>query len=375
MVLTDFLSKERKFDHYASISIFLAAMFGLRRPQAVAAAALPAEPVAVAWGYCAGGVVLGAILLPILTRLVRGAVSYKGKHVLISGGSSGIGLALAKEFVKRGSHVTIVARTKSKLEDAVAEISKLSNSADQKINYVSADMTDYSAVLSCIAKATQAAGPLDVLVANAGTGVPGYFLEQDVSVFKKAMDTNYMSTVHLIKAAAPAMVDRRQGQIVIVASAAAVVSFIGYSTYAPTKFALRGLADSLRNELLGFNVSVHIAYPPDTDTPGYAEEQKVKPQECADFSALVGTPFKAEAVASSLVSGLSARLYHLPSPDFLQNRLVDTMAGVTPRNNAALEWILLPLLAIVQWVFLRLVDHFGARYGTRIASGKKQKTL
>ena len=53
--------------------------------------------------------------------------------------------------------------------------------------------------------------------------------------------------------------DEWQGQIVIVASAAAVVSFIGYSTYAPTKFALRGLADSLRNEFLGFNVSVRVA--------------------------------------------------------------------------------------------------------------------
>ena len=317
------------------------------------------------------GLLAVAALLPVLARMLRGRVSYRGRHVLISGGSSGIGLAIAKEFANRGSHVTIVARTEAKLKDAVVQIRKAAASEAQKISYVSADMTDFNAVQLCISKARAQAGPLHVVIANAGTGVPGYFLEQDVGVFKKAMDTNYMSTVHLVKAAAPAMVEAQEGQIVIIASAAAVVSFIGYSTYAPTKFALRGLADALRNEFVGCNVSVHIAYPPDTDTPGYAEEQKIKPKECADFSALVGSPFTADSVAKTLVSGLSAGLYHLPSPDFLQNRLVDTMAGVTPRNNAVIEWLSLPLLAVVEWLFLRLIDHFGARYGKRLAANKK----
>ena len=67
----------------------------------------------------------------------------------------------------------------------------------------------------------------------------------------------------------------------------------------------------------------------------------------------MGTPFAPAAVAQALVAGLSHRLYHLPSPDFLQNRLVDTMVGVTPRNNAVLEWLTLPLLALVEWLFLR----------------------
>ena len=70
-------------------------------------------------------------------------------------------------------------------------------------------------------------------------------------------------------------------------------------------------------------------------------------------SALVGTPFSPASVAQAMVSGLSHRHYHLPSPDFLQNRLVDTMVGVTPRNNAVLEWMTLPVLALVEWLFLR----------------------
>eukprot|EP00966_Prymnesium_polylepis_P177995 4121675-Prymnesium_polylepis.1 len=69
------------------------------------------------------------------------------------------------------------------------------------------------------------------------------------------MDLNYLGTVRCIKAVLPQMVARRSGQVIIVASGAAVVSFMGYSSYAPTKWALRGLADALRNELCGLGVS------------------------------------------------------------------------------------------------------------------------
>ena len=81
------------------------------------------------------------------------------------------------------------------------------------------------------------------------------------------------------EAVVPHMVRRRSGHIVIVASGLAVTSFLGYSSYAPTKWALRGLADTLRNELLGFGIAVQIAYPPDTETPGFAHENETKPPE------------------------------------------------------------------------------------------------
>ena len=61
-----------------------------------------------------------------------------------------------------------------------------------------------------------------------------------------------------------------------------------YASYAPTKWAIRGFGDSIRNELCGFGVSVHVAYPPDTATPGYDAENKTKPKECSDFSKLIG---------------------------------------------------------------------------------------
>eukprot|EP00292_Cryptomonas_paramecium_P008569 CAMPEP_0113687420 /NCGR_PEP_ID=MMETSP0038_2-20120614/15923_1 /TAXON_ID=2898 /ORGANISM="Cryptomonas paramecium" /LENGTH=275 /DNA_ID=CAMNT_0000608027 /DNA_START=9 /DNA_END=833 /DNA_ORIENTATION=+ /assembly_acc=CAM_ASM_000170 len=275
--------------------------------------------------------------------MIRGRVDYKGKHVLITGGSEGIGKAMAKEFVRRGANVTIVARTESKLIAAQEEIKKLARDG-QIVRYAAADVSNFEIVNEVVKTSEAAAGPIFVLVANAGSSVPGYFLEQDPSVFEQQMRVNYLGVVHAAKAAAPGMTAPPQRPDRLVASAAAVISFIGYSAYAPTKWALRGLADALRNELCGFGVSVHVAYPPDTATSGFDRENQSKPAECSAFSAFVGgAPFSPEAVAKSAVLGLEQGLYHLPSPDFMQNRLVDTMAGVSPRNNAVLEWTLMPL--------------------------------
>ena len=88
-----------------------------------------------------------------------------------------------------------------------------------------------------------------------------------------------MGTLKSLKAVIPEMVERRRGHVIIVSSAVSAVSFLGYSSYAPTKHALRGLADALRNELLGLGIAVQIAYPPDTDTPGCKHENETKPPE------------------------------------------------------------------------------------------------
>eukprot|EP00290_Baffinella_frigidus_P013592 CAMPEP_0180151240 /NCGR_PEP_ID=MMETSP0986-20121125/22001_1 /TAXON_ID=697907 /ORGANISM="non described non described, Strain CCMP2293" /LENGTH=330 /DNA_ID=CAMNT_0022098477 /DNA_START=7 /DNA_END=999 /DNA_ORIENTATION=+ len=306
------------------------------------------------------------VLIPIIARLVKGKKSYKGKHVLITGGSSGIGLCLAEDFALKGSHVTILARTEATLKAAVETIKKKATNPGQKINFVAVDLSDAAATVKAVQKAEEMAGPLDVAIANAGASVPGYFMQQDAKVFEKSMSQNFLSAVHLAKAAAPGMCERRSGQIVFVASGAAVVSFIGYSTYSPTKWAMRGLGDTLRNELLGFGVTVHVGYPPDTKTPGFEEEEKSKPIECSRFSNFIGgSAFDPKQVAAGMVSGMEWGMYHLPSPDFIQNRMVETMAGVSPRANPVLEWTFLPLFSIIEWLTLFPMDHFGMQYGRK----------
>merc|ERR1719356_1845651 len=149
----------------------------------------------------------------------------------------------------------------------------------------------------------------------------------------------------------------------IVASAAAVVSFVGYSSYAPSKYALRGLADSLRTELNGFGIRVAICYPPDTETPGFQKENETKPPETkACFPA---DAYPASQVARSSVSSLLRGDYHIQSVDVLQNLLVSSMAGVTPRSFMVLETLALPLVAVVQQIFWRWFDYQGRLYSRR----------
>lgn len=173
------------------------------------------------------------------------------------------------------------------------------------------------------------------------------------------MALNYFGALRAARAVLPGMVRRRRGTIVFVASAAAVCGFAGFSSYAPSKFALRGLADCLRNELLGTGVRVAVAYPPDTDTPGYAREQTTKPPACHAASRAAGDVlYSPDAVAARIVRDLARPgRYHLGSPDVGQNLLVASMAGLSPHPlNPVLEFFLAPFLAVAMRIFGSIVD-------------------
>lgn len=233
-----------------------------------------------AWAV-AGALLACAAVFDVVRRWRLPRRSFSGKHALVTGGSAGIGKAIAAELLRKGARVTILARTKAKLEEAVAELSAAQAGGVANVQYVCASTTNDEQLRAAVQTATANFGPVDVLVANAGSAAPGLFLEMPVSTFESQADLNYLGTVRSIKAVLPQMVAQRSGQVVIIASGAAVSSFMGYSSYAPTKWALRGLADALRNEMVGFGVSVHIGYPPDTETPGFENENKTKPVSTA----------------------------------------------------------------------------------------------
>ena len=87
------------------------------------------------------------------------------------------------------------------------------------------------------------------------------------------------------------------------------MTFAGFSTYAPAKFALRGLAETLRNELLPYRIRVHLLCPCDTETPGYAEENKTKPVETVEISKQ-GVVVQASVIADSLMNGIDRAEHH-----------------------------------------------------------------
>ena len=182
----------------------------------------------------------------------------------------------------------------------------------------------------------------------AGFCTPGYFLEQDAAVFKKHMEVNYLGPVHISKALLPLMTSRttsNKGALVFISSGICVASFIGYSAYAPSKVAVRGLADTLRSELLGSGVSVHVSFPPDTATEGFEVENKTKPKETLAIVPPSQT-YSSDDVAGRMLADLKNGEYILSAPDSDVNLGIQLNNGAAPRSNTLLQALLAPILVI-----------------------------
>ena len=226
----------------------------------------------------------------------------RDRHVLITGGSSGIGLALARQLAAAGARLSLVARDPGKLAAAAAAV-RAASPATPEIFTATADVAVESALVAAIRSAEAVHGPVDMLVTSAGVARPGHFEELPVSAFEQAMAVNYFGTLYAVKAVTPAMRARGRGTIVMISSGAGLVGLFGYTAYAPSKFALRGLAESLRAELKPAGVVVTIVYPPDTDTPQLAEENLTKPAETKALTARAGL-WTADAVARATLDGV-----------------------------------------------------------------------
>lgn len=222
--------------------------------------------------------------------------SFSDAHVIITGGSEGIGLAVAHEAVRRGARVSLLARRSDLLEAAANELG-----GDTR--WASADVADRYATVTAISRLTGEQGPCDILFANAGYSRPGRFWELDPDEFRDEMAVNYLGAVHAAAAVVPSMRRRRRGHLCFTSSTAGLVGVYGFTAYSPTKFALRGLAESLRCELAPDGVSVSVLYPPDTETPGLTKEKTGKPRETEAISGTI-EPMSAEKVAAITIRGI-----------------------------------------------------------------------
>ena len=223
-------------------------------------------------------------------------------HVLVTGGSSGIGLETARAALARGARVSIVARDVERLTRARDDLERSSGDGTRVVAEP-ADVTDPERLGAALALLTTQLGPVDVLVTCAGAAYPGHFEDLPASAFDEQMALDYFGTLHAIRAVVPSMVERRRGHLLLVSSIIGLIGVYGYSAYAPAKFAVRGLAETLRAELKPHGIVVACAYPPDTDTPGLARENAHKPKATARISAAVKVRSPG-AVARSVVRGI-----------------------------------------------------------------------
>lgn len=222
-----------------------------------------------------------------------------GEHVIVTGGSSGIGLALAEEFAARGAVVSLLARGQDRLDEA----SDALRAAGAKVHARSVDVTDPAALRAAVEELEAAAGPCTVLVTSAGQSRPGRFLEVSDDVFRTMIDVDYLGTLWAIRAVAPGMVARGRGTVVTIASTAALFGVYGYTAYGAAKYAVRGLTEALRAELLPHGVRVACVFPPDVDTPMLAGESQWKPPETDAIAGLI-KPRQPGPVAQGILRGL-----------------------------------------------------------------------
>ncbi|MBA3039963.1 MAG: SDR family oxidoreductase [Alphaproteobacteria bacterium] len=224
-------------------------------------------------------------------------------HVVITGGSSGIGRAVARVYLERDAHVTLIGRSLQRLEAAKDLLTVETGRSADDIGIVSLDVSDDDAVQGAITAVEARSGPCDILVTSAGMVAPAPFEAQSGAEFRRHIDTNLHGTVHVISAVYAGMKARRRGQIMVVSSGAGLIGLHGYTAYCASKSALVGFVEALRLESRPHGIAVSICFPPDTDTPQLAEELKLRPPEAVAMMGTAGL-WSAEAVARRIVRGL-----------------------------------------------------------------------
>ncbi|TGZ50838.1 3-ketodihydrosphingosine reductase [Temnothorax longispinosus] len=231
-------------------------------------------------------VVLALIYEYLFGRKIK---DIRNKHVVVTGGSSGIGKCMAIIAAKKGANVTIIARNEQNLEKAKEEILQAcENRNTQRVECLSLNIgMDYSTVEKALTDLEKVMGPIYMLVNCAGLAIAGKIEDTTPENLDEMVRTNFLGTYYCIKAVTPRMKDSKEGVIVLMSSQAGLLGIFGYTAYSATKFALRGLAESLEMELQPYNISVTLSLPPDTDTPGFAVEELSKPMETKVISQTV----------------------------------------------------------------------------------------
>jgi 3-hydroxybutyrate dehydrogenase len=184
--------------------------------------------------------------------------SLQGRHALVTGGGRGIGRAIAAALSEAGAAVTIAGRNEKPLAEVVGQ--------GEAAGYVIADVTDARAVDSDVREAVAKRGPVDLLIANAGTATAVPFAKATPQQFRDMFEQHVLGMVHPVQAVLGGMVERGYGRIVAVASIAGLRASPNVSPYTTAKHAMVGLMRSVALETAGSGVTVNAVCPGYVDT-------------------------------------------------------------------------------------------------------------
>ncbi|NLE73069.1 MAG: SDR family NAD(P)-dependent oxidoreductase [Actinobacteria bacterium] len=249
----------------------------------------------------------------------------EGSTAIVTGGSSGIGLAAACLLASGGANVAIAARRTDVLGEAVALIRSAQTNHEQFVEATSLDVADRRAVADYAHTFARAHGTPDIIINSAGITHPGYFEEIPFEIFEEIMQVDYFGVLNVCRSFVPVM-KVRGGHIVNVASAAGLYGVFGYTAYSAAKFAVVGFSQALRSELKPNGIRVSVLCPVDTDTPQLAMENELKPKETHAISSGTADVMTPETVAEALVDALfTNRFLIIPGREaklaYLANRI------------------------------------------------------
>jgi NAD(P)-dependent dehydrogenase (short-subunit alcohol dehydrogenase family) len=234
---------------------------------------------AVAFGAATVGMIMASRLLAR-----RPDYGFSGKSVVITGGSRGLGLVMARRLADEGARLTLVARDEAELDRAVVDIRARQPFAD--VQAVVADVRRRYDADRAIAQTIERHGTVDVLINNAGIIQVGPLDHMKLADYEDAMNTHFWGPLYLIVAALPYMRRQAEGRVVNISSIGGRIALPHMVPYSASKFALGGLSEGLRAELAADNIVVTTVYPGlmRTGSPVNAEFKGKRPQEYAWFA-------------------------------------------------------------------------------------------
>jgi short-subunit dehydrogenase len=190
-------------------------------------------------------------------------MSFAGQVAVITGASSGIGLALARTLASEGCKVGLVARRRERLADLDAQIEKSGGTAAVAV----ADVAERSQAVAAIHDLAARLGPVDLLIANAGVGAPTTVEPFNVGDIEKQFRVNVLGVVYSLEAVLPQMLQRRRGHVAAISSLAAYKGLPGESAYTSSKAAVNVFMEGLRVQLRSKGIAVTTICPGFIKTP------------------------------------------------------------------------------------------------------------
>jgi NAD(P)-dependent dehydrogenase (short-subunit alcohol dehydrogenase family) len=257
---------------------------------------------------------------------LRGS-SFRGRTVLVTGASSGIGRETALAFADAGANIVLLARRARVLGKVAAETRKLGATT----LVASADVTDAAAVAAAFRKAVKRFGAVDVVINNAGVLIPSKVADLRVADLRKMLDVNLIGALHVMQTAVSVMREQGHGHIVNVASLAGRRGFSPLGGYCASKFALVGLTEALRTELVGEDIYVSLVMPGVVDTPMASQIQR-EPETAELWPEALNMP--PSWVVWSIFLAVRFRLAEIAVPP--GSALIEKLAALAPGTTDTL---------------------------------------